>query len=237
MSVITEDYAFELYRDYAGASYEYLDGHKKGANARVIGYDIINNNTLLVFKMSDGNLVPYKMFQDQLMMQIEGANDFVAVKRPNAGKTQEEIIAEKLNLMTDEEEKLWAERNRGHHRPNTNSTKQVNQEEIKEVSKNPINIILDKRKEKPLISIPISLDIEFISKQTFTLIDSTFDNSIQDIKEYFMDKINLENIKKDIEKSIEVYIKTEYQGISKEEIEAEEAIEIITVEAEEVFYD
>lgn len=230
-TIITEDSAYQMYRDYAGNCYEYLSGSSTGKSAHVVGYDISFAGELL-FIMSDRNNVPYKLFEQGGMIQIQGAIDnFVPKRRPNAGKSPEEAIDEKLGLMSEEEEREFYRRKNGYVPPTPQQARPV---EAQEVSTNPVHLILDKRKDKPLISIPLFIDVEFISERTFTLIDSTFSDSIKDITDYFMAKVDFDNLKKDVEKGIEKYIKTKYLGMSIEDIEKEESVEIIQVEAEEV---
>ena len=207
----TKEQAHSEYLDVFGSKYEFLKGPKTGEVVEVRKYELSNDGNSLYFIMSNNVKIDAKQFYD-IMLSVglsERQDPLFAAK---SGATVTPAIEEKLGIMSDEEELQLNERIK--QRKNNKAATDNKPNNVKK-SDNPIDLILLKRKNKIKVEIPIHVELEFIDKNTFDLINSTFDDATDGIVNFFMNNIDTEFMKKNFEKSIrkhiaEQFLNTEY---------------------------
>lgn len=121
--------------------------------------------------------------------------------------SKQDDLDRRLNLMTDEEEAEFNRRNNtggNSNQINNNSTTPEHKQPDKYT--NPIHILLDGRKNKPTVKIPVEYEMEFIDDFFYKLIEQSYNDSLDSVIDYFVDSVNLEDIKKVFKDSIEIYI-------------------------------
>lgn len=205
----TPESAYSEFVDVAGNNYEYLAGPKTGSVARAVKYEISKDKQTLYFVMSDGNKIRSTDFQGNMMLVGGGIDSPMSKKdtsylskaggQVEVDKNDNDILAERLGLMTEEEERADMERKAGI-KPPPQSAQQQKQPQAKPDPKKiteddefyPIFMLLDKRKTKPKVKIEVEVDLEFIDKNTYTLIDSTLDKALEGVSKYFSEKVDLE---------------------------------------------
>jgi len=207
----TKEQAHSEYLDVFGSKYEFLTGPKTGEVVEVRKYELSNDGNSLYFIMSNNVKIDAKQFYD-IMLSVglsERQDPLFAAK---SAATITPAIEEKLGIMSDEEELQLNERIK---QRKNNTVSIDNKPNNITKSDNPIDLILLKRKNKIKVEIPIHVELEFIDKNTFNLINNTFDDATDGIVNFFMNNIDTEFMKKNFEKSIrkhiaEQFLNTEY---------------------------
>lgn len=200
MGRYTKEQAHSEYLEVIGNKYEFLQGPKTGHVAEVRSYELTPDGNTLYFVMTNNVKIESKKFYD-IMMSV-GASDiqdplFTATSNINNNNINNNIES-KLDIMSDEEE---AELNKKIKQNNN-----IDNSKNKQDSTNPIDLILLKRKNKVNVEIPINIEIEFIDKSTFDLINITFDNATENIINHFMNNVDTKLMKTFFEKSMKKYI-------------------------------
>lgn len=218
---LTKEEAYSRFVDVAGNMYEYLAGPKTGRRTQAVGYEISKDAETLYFIMNDGSKIEYSNFEDIVLHIGDAAPVDTTFSGVVSGKVEQDkndldVISAKLGLMTEEEERAENERRLGIiSNPNPtvlkksdpNSNPEPQKHNIAETNEYyPIYVLLDKRKKKPNTTINVSVDFDFIDKNTFMLIDSTLDNSLDGVCQYFSDKIDFNKLKESFNESLKQYI-------------------------------
>lgn len=200
MSKISRADAQNKFYIYYGNRYAGVDGVSIW---KLSGWDLVDNNdgySDLYFIMIDESNGRTKKIQFN-----EFVNDYTDIgKDPNPPKqminnktSEHDDYSKRLDLMTEEEE---AEYNKLHQNHNS----ETSPPELK--SSNPIHILLDGRKNKPKIKIPINYEMEFIDDLFYKLIEQSYSDSLDSIVDYFIDSVNMESVIQTFKDSIEMYI-------------------------------
>lgn len=84
----------------------------------------------------------------------------------------------------------------------------------------PIYILLDKRKTKPKATISVEVELDFIDKNTYALIDTTLDDALNGVSGYFSGKVDFEKLKESFVESLKSYLVNEF-GATEEEKQVE----------------
>lgn len=206
----TKEQAHSEYLDVFGNKYEFLTGPRAGQHAEVKTYEVSEDGNTLFFIMTNNVKIDSRQFHD-IMMSIGTSNiqdPLYAAKVGGVNKS----IEDQLGIMSEEEEAELNKRIKENNNSGTSSSPKK-----PESSDNPIDLILLKRKNKVNVEIPINLELEFIDKNTFDLINNTFDDAIESIIEFFMNKVDTEFMKKEFQKSIKKYIFEQFLNIEYEE--------------------
>lgn len=199
----TKEQAHSEYLDVFGNKYEFLSGPKTGQTAEVKSYEVSPDGNTLYFIMTNNVKIDSKQFYD-IMMSV-GAS---TIQDPlYAAKVNGRIdvdLEEKLGIMSDEEEALLNQR--VNQNKNNDNVPPVQPKQNNTITESPIDLILTKRKNKINVNIPIDVQLEFIDKITFDLINNTFDDAVEGIIKHFMNNIDTDTMQKNFEKSMRKYI-------------------------------
>lgn len=175
-----------------------------------------------------------------------------------ADKSNNDVLAQQLGLMSEEEEEAENERRRQVQQmhndamagrpvndpgaipsqpqqlPQSASPSQVEQsKEDKYGDLYPIFALLEKRKKKPTVTIPVEIELDFIDKNTYTLIEATLGNGLEGVSKYFIEQVDIEKLHQSFVDSLKKYMVDNFDAEEEtveEEPETQETPELVKEE-------
>lgn len=176
---------------------------------QLVGWELIDNgdSNSLHFIIRDSmtgnpNKIPFETFRDDYTNI--GTDPNPPKQMDGISKTDVDDLSSRLGLMSEEEEREFNRR----YQAETGGTPPppATPEAQPKVSSNPIHILLDGRKNKPTVKIPIEYEMEFIDDFFYKLIEQSYNDSLDSVIDYFIDSVDMDSVKKAFKDAVEIYI-------------------------------
>ena len=176
----------DIVEKYKGSCYEWVKGDYMGMTE--FYKDVISDGTNIFLMFESGNRVNIENVDEFLLEIATGIKDVdkqvVHVNEYNLGYEQ----VDRVEAVTK----------------NIPQITNIVYEEAKQVSDSPIYKLLRKQKNNP-VTVSLSLKLNLPGKDLYNILVSSFDDAEKDIINFALDDINIDDIKKSLTESLNLY--------------------------------